>query len=599
MTLPGPCGNDRRRFPHMTRRKSFGLVALTATAALAVAACGTSSTTKTTSFYNQGITSVVNPSATSTKGTLVFDTAVTPDSTDPDNTYYAFMWDFVRLYTMSLMTYKSCPGACGLQLEPQLATGPGVVSDNGLIWTYHIKPNVKFQNGVTVTAQDVKYGVERTFAKDLLPNGPVYYQTLLNDPSYPGPYTDPSVNEWGLTSVTTPNSTTIQFHLSAPFADFNYVVAIPQSSPVLPSWDTGSHSGANYQLDPISTGPYEFQSYTLNKQLTLVRNPYWSAATDPEAKQLVNKIVVNFNMNQNTVDQDQIAGYADIDQQGLGVQTAARAKILSTPSLKADADNPINNFLRFAYIDTAVVPNVHCREAIEYAADKTTLQDAYGGPVVGGQIASTVIPPIFPGYQKIDLYNALSMPNGDDAAAKQQLSLCGQPNGFSIGLAYRSDRPTDVAAASALEAALGAVGIKVTLDGYPTGDYYSNYAGVPTYMQKNNIGIALGGWGADWPDGFGFLYDLTDGATIAPAGNTNISLINNPTINALFNRAAGDTNSASATAIYAQVDKDVMAEAYILPIVYQKVLLYRNPAVTNVYFDQYYGMYNYAVLGLK
>ncbi|HXZ63117.1 MAG TPA: ABC transporter substrate-binding protein [Streptosporangiaceae bacterium] len=583
----------------MTRRKSLGLVALIATAALAAAACGTSSSTKITSSYNQGITSVVNPSATSTKGTLTFDTAVTPDSTDPDNTYYAFMWDFVRLYTMSLMTYKSCPGACGLQLEPQLATGPGVVSDNGLVWTYHIKPNVKFQNGVTVTAQDVKYGVERTFAKDILPNGPVYYQTLLNDPSYPGPYTDPSVNEWGLTSVTTPNSTTIQFHLSAPFADFNYVVAIPQSSPVLPSWDSGSHGGANYQLDPISTGPYEFQSYTLNKQLTLVRNPYWNAATDPEAKQLVNKIVVNFNMNQNTVDQDQIANYADLDMQGLGVQTAARARILSTPSLKADADNPVNNFLRFAYINDVVIPNVHCREAIEYAADKTTLQDAYGGPVVGGNIATTVIPPIIPGYQKFDLYNALSQPSGDDTAAKQQLALCGKPSGFTTGLAYRSDRPTDVLAAQALQAALAKVGIKVVLDGYPTGEYYSNFAGVPTYVHSHDLGIDLGGWGADWPDGYGFLYDLTDGAAIAPAGNSNIEEENNPTINALFNAASSASNIGAETADFQQIDKDVMAQATILPIVDQKVLLYRNPALTNVYMDQYYGMYNYAVLGLK
>jgi peptide/nickel transport system substrate-binding protein len=541
----------------------------------------------------------VNPSNTSTNKTLIFDSAVTPDSTDPDNTYYAFNWDFVRLYTMSLMTYKSCPGSCGLQLEPQLATGPGTVSDNGLIWTYHIKPNVKFQNGVTVTSQDVKYGVERTFAKNILPNGPVYYQQLLNDPSYPGPYTDPKKNLWGLTSVTTPNSTTIQFHLLHPFADFNYVVAIPQSSPVLQSWDTGAHGGANYQLDPISTGPYEFQSYTLNKELVLVRNKYWNAATDPEAKQLVNKIIVYYNMNQNTVDQNQIANYADMDLQGLGVQTAARAKILSTPSLKATADNPINNFLRFAYINSVVIPNVHCREAIEYAADKTTLQDAYGGPVVGGAIASTVIPPIIPGYTKFDLYNALSMPNGDDSAAKAQLKLCGMPNGFSTGLAYRSDRPTDVAAASAMQAALASVGIKLTLLGYPTGDYYSNYAGVPAFVHSHHIGIALGGWGADWPDGFGFLYDLTDGATIVPAGNTNISEINVPAINSLFTKASDDTNPASANAIYATIDKDVMAGAYILPIVDQKVLLFRNPNVTNVYMDQYYGMYNYAVLGLK
>jgi peptide/nickel transport system substrate-binding protein len=281
------------------------------------------------------------------------------------------------------------------------------------------------------------------------------------------------------------------------------------------------------------------------------------------------------------------------------VQTAARSKILSTPSLKADADNPINNFLRFAYINTYVIPNVHCREAIEYAADKVTLQDAYGGPVVGGQIANVVLPPIFPGYQTIDPYNAVSMPNGDATAAKAQLKLCGQPHGFSIGLAYRSDRPTDVAAASALQAALAAVGIKVTLDGYPTGDYYSNYAGVPAYVHSHHIGIALGGWAADWPNGFGFLYDISDGSTIVSAGNTNISEINNPAVNALFTKAADDTNTASATAIYATIDKDLMAGAYILPIVYQKVLLYRNPHLTNVYMDQYYGMYNYAVLGLK
>ncbi len=599
----------------MNRRKSLGLVALGATAALAVAACGSSpSTAKTTSAFDEAITKVVNPSNAKTNGTLVFDAAVTPDSTDYDNTYYAFMWDFVRLYSMPLMTYKSCPGTCGEQLVPDLATGPGVVSDNGLEWTYHIQPDVKFQNGVTVTSEDVKYGIERTFAKNILPNGPTYYQVLLapqnatcaasmasggNTGCYPGPYVDPSVNEMGLNAITTPNSTTIVFHLAHPFSDFNYVVAIPQSTPVLPSWDTGAHGGANFQLDPISTGPYEFQSYTLNKQLVLVRNPNWNPATDPQAKQLVNKIIVNWNMNQNTVDQDQIAGYADMDIQGLGVQTAAKDKILTTPSLKADADDAINGFLRFAYINEQVIPNVHCREAIEYAANKVTLQDAYGGSIIGGQIATTVMPPNILGYKSFDLYNAVSDPTGDIAAAKQQLSLCGKPNGFTTGLAYRSDRPQDVLAAQALEAALNQVGIKTVLSGYPTGTYYSNYAGVPAYVHSHDLGISMGGWGADWPDGYGFLDELSNGNSIAPAGNTNISEINDPTINSLFAEAANDNNAASRLAIWPQIDKDIMAQAAILPIVYQKVLLYRNPNVTNVYMDDYYGMYNYAVLGLK
>jgi peptide/nickel transport system substrate-binding protein len=42
-----------------------------------------------------------------------------------------------------------------------------------------------------------------------------------------------------------------------------------------------------------------------------------------------------------------------------------------------------------------------------------------------------------------------------------------------------------------------------------------------------------------------------------------------------------------------------MKDAVILPMVYQKVLLYRPPTLTNVYVQAYYGMYNYAVMGVS
>jgi len=43
----------------------------------------------------------------------------------------------------------------------------------------------------------------------------------------------------------------------------------------------------------------------------------------------------------------------------------------------------------------------------------------------------------------------------------------------------------------------------------------------------------------------------------------------------------------------------IMKDAAILPGVYAKSLLYRSPSLTNVYVQPYYGMYNYAVLGVK
>ena len=68
------------------------------------------------------------------------------------------------------------------------------------------------------------------------------------------------------------------------------------------------------------------------------------------------------------------------------MQAAARAQILASPSLKKNADNALTNLLWFTYINTKVKPldNVHCRRAVEYAADKVAYQTAYGGPSPAG-----------------------------------------------------------------------------------------------------------------------------------------------------------------------------------------------------------------------
>ena len=405
-----------------------------------------------------------------------------PDSFDPGNTYYAWVLDFDNLFTMPMFTYKSCPGSCGAQVVPDLATDLGTVSDKGLTWTFHIQPNVKFEDGTVVTTQDVKYAIERTYDRTVAANGPTYYQALLADPKYPGPYKDRAKNLMGLTSVQTPNATTIVFHLVAPFPDLPYVLAFPSSAPVPPAKDTGS----NYQLHPISTGPFMFQSYQLNKQLTLVPNPQWNPATDPNAKQLPSKIVVNLNVNQADVDNRLLAGDIDVDAQGTGVAAAAQARILSSPTLKANADSAFTGRAWFAYLNTKVAPmsNLHCREAVEYAVNKVNVQTAWGGPVAGGAIASTLMPPVIAGYKSFDLYEALSKPTGDITAAKQQLAMCGQPNGFSTNLSYRSDRPKEVAAATAIQASLAQAGIKVTLKGFPSGSYYTNFAGAPAYVHS-------------------------------------------------------------------------------------------------------------------
>jgi peptide/nickel transport system substrate-binding protein len=589
------------------RRKTGVLAAVGVAVTLTAAACssggssssgGNNNSNTNAVAYNAGIQGTVNASSQK-GGTITFDNSSAPDSTDAGNTYYAFNLNFTRLYATPLTTYKASTGTGGQQLVPGLATALGTATDNSKTWTYTIKSGVKFEDGTPVTSQDVKYAVERTFDRTVLPNGPTYFTSLLagNAATYPGPFKDRAKNLMGLTAITTPNPTTIVFHLKQPFASFNYVVAFPQTAPVPPAKDTGT----NYQLHPLSTGPYMFQSYQLNKQYTLVPNPQWNPSWDPQVKQLPSKIVVNLNVNANDIDNRLLAGDIQVDQAGSGVQKAAQARILSTPSLKANADNPVTGFMWFYYINTKVAPlnNVHCRMAIEYAANKTDLQTAVGGPITGGNIASTSMPPTVNGYSKFDLYNALSKPGGDIPAAKQQLQQCGQPNGFNLNIAYRSDRPREVSSSQALQESLASAGIKVTLKGYTSANYYGTFAGVPNYVHSHDLGMAAGGWGPDWPDAYGWGWALYDGGSIAPAGNTNISELNDPAVNSLYTQLEEATSISAQNTIAGQIDKKVMADAAILPMTYNKALLYRPTNLTNVSVQTYYGMYDYGTLGTK
>ena len=615
---PAPTGMSRRRRrlggPHAVRwATAVAGVIVVAVAATLVATSGGGKAQKagqaansrtapdaapalTGAGYNAALTAVVNPSDHS-GGTLTLAAASLPDSFDPGNTYQPWVWDFSQLYATPLVTYRACPGSCGLQLVPGLATGLGQVSADGLTWTYHLKRGVKFEDGTAVTAQDVKYAVERGYDKSVLPSGTYYLQNLLTDAGYQGPYKDRAKNLMGLSSVTTPDAYTIQFHLQSPFPDFDHIMALPATAPVPPDKD----SGAQYQQHPLSTGPYMFQAVTA-KQLTLVPNPRWQSSDNTQVKQLPSKIVMHLNVGSAAVDQQLLSGATDLDAGGSGVQDATRVRVLASAALKANADNPLTGTVQFAYLNTQVSPlnNVACRRAVEYAADKTAVQAAYGGPVRGGPIASTVLPPVLPGYQKSDQYEATTMPSGDIAAAKRELTACGQPNGFTTGLAYENDQPAEVAVAQALRTSLARAGIQVKLSGYSSDSYYSTDAGVPAFVHAHDLGIDLGVWTADWPDGYGFLDTLTDGNTISSSYNDNIEELNDPAVNGMFVHADRSPESAPArTAIWGQIDRQVMSDAAIMPEVYGAALLYRNPALTNVYVDARYGTYDYAVLGLK
>jgi ABC-type transport system substrate-binding protein/serine/threonine protein kinase len=531
------------------------------------------------------LTRVVNPS-TAKGGTLRLLHSFDFDSIDPGDMYQTASWNFSRLYARPLLTYKSVPGTEGLRPTADLAAGPGQPSEDLKTWTYRLRPGLKYEDGTPVTAKDVRYAVARTFAADVLGNGPAYFRELLAAGTYAGPYKNKDLN--GFTGVTAPDDQTVVFHLNKPFADFDYLAALPQTAPVPQAKDTG----ADYKKRVISTGPYKIESYVADKSITLLRNPNWSG--DGIRKQLVDRIEVNVEANADVIDSRLMAGEADLDVTGSGLQDASRAKAVTAATLRRNTDNPTTGFLRYVALSTKVAPfdNVHCRRAVQYAVDRNAAQTAFGGPQVA-EPATNLLPPDIAGRQRFDIYPA-GLPK-----AKEELAACGKPSGFTTNIAIRQARPKDKALAEVLQSSLAKAGITARIREYPVNDFYQDYAGKPSFVHKTGLGMIVSVWGPDYPTGLGFLPLLVDGRNILPTSNNNLAELNDPEINGLLDKAAQTRDQTTREGVTAELDRKVMDRAVIVPLVYDKSLLYRGSRLTNVYVSQMFGGYDYASLGLR
>jgi peptide/nickel transport system substrate-binding protein len=584
----------------MNRRRSWAVVSAIAATAVVLASCsgGTDADSDTESTEGSGatgfdaaVTGVVNPS--DAKGGII-KMAHTDvwDSLDPANTYYGYSWDFVRLYGRSLTMFKPANGEAGTELVPDLAESLGKPSDGGKTWTYTLRKGVKFEDGTVITSKDVKYAVERSLDKSIFPNGPTYFNDSLVGGADYSPY---KAGAKGLPSIETPDDSTIVFKLKTAFSGFDYYAMLPNTIPVPQKSDTGT----KYQQHVISSGPYKFDQNKLGGDFNLVRNENWDPATDPNRKALPDGFEVSQKVDASDIDARLLDGSLDLHVEGTGVTSATQGKLLADPNIKANADSTPLARLWYMTMNSDVAPfdKIECRKAVMFAADKTGFQTAYGGPLAGGEIATNILPPIIPGAEKFDDYPT---PNnsGDATKAKEQLTACGQPNGFETNISYRPERPKEKAAAESLQQSLGKVGIKLTLKPYPGGDYFALYAGNPAFAKKNKLGLSMMGWGADWPDGFGFLSQIVDSRVIREAGNTNLG-VKDPAVDALIDKALANTDPEGQKKDWAAVDKKVMEGAWILPGVWAKALQYRNPALTNVTLNNGLQAYDFSLLGKK
>jgi peptide/nickel transport system substrate-binding protein len=592
--------------PRTSGRRKQALAAAAAVAALlTTAACGGGNddgdggSKNGAAGFNAANNKVAQASLAKKGGTLKFGGAQDADSWDTTRGYYGFMWNFARFYSRQLVTNKAAAGKTGAEVTPDLATGLAKVTDDGKTYTYTLRDGVKWEDGQAITSKDIKYGIERVWAQDVLSGGPVYLKDVL-DPkgAYKGPYKDKTKDKLGLKAIDTPNDTTIVFHLPQANSDFEEMLALVSASPVRQDKDTKS----KYGLHPFSSGPYKFESYAPGKDITLVRNDSWDQASDPIRKAYPNKVTVKFFSNANDLDQRLINGDLDMDINQTGMSPQGRTTALKEH--KANLDNPVSGYVRYAAFPQSVKPfdNIECRKAVIYGADHVSLQTARGGPVAGGDIGTNMLPPSVAGAegQSYDPYK-ISSDNkaGNAELAKTALKACGKPNGFKTTIAVRNNKPVEVATAQSLQASLKKIGITADIDQYD-GSQTTGIIGSPANVAKKGYGIIIMGWGPDFPSVQGFGLPLWDSKYILDSGNSNYSLIKDKAIDGLFNDYVTTLDDAGKTKISTEINHKVMEGAYYLPFTFEKFINWRSSNLANVYTtDGYSGTYDFVNLGLK
>ncbi|WP_209446610.1 ABC transporter substrate-binding protein, partial [Streptomyces palmae] len=540
--------------------------------------------------FDAAVDKVVNPSSRK-GGTLRLATTADADSWDPGRSYFGWVWNIQRLYSRTLLTYDAKPGAKGLELVPDLAEALPEVSSDGKTYTVRIKSGLTFEDGTPITSRDIKYAIARTFAVDVVSGGPPYFtEVLRKGQEYQGPYKDSGGS--GLSSVETPDDRTLVFHLEAPDSRFPHLLAMGATAPVPESQDTR----ARYGLKPVASGPYRFDSYSPGKSLVLVRNPHWDPATDPVRKALPDRIELTVSAAPE-VGARLLAGTADLDASQAGLSQADSAKVMADSKLKANSDVPFSGTMRTIAMvsQTAPFDNEHCRKAVLYAADTAALQTAQGGPAAGSRYGN-MLPPTLPGS---DAYDPFDLTTGKPriAQAKEELARCGRPNGFDTKLVVRHNSPKDVASAEVLQQSLKAAGIQVEVVRLDYSTYFET-RGNPSEIKDKGYGLIMANWSSDFPQGSGFLQPLADSRMIRPSGNTNYAQVNDPSINALIDRAMAETDPDKVAGLYRTLNHKLTDGAHYLPVVAVRTLNYRNPRLTNVYVSRAYGMVDVQAVGV-
>ncbi|MGN6168312.1 MAG: ABC transporter substrate-binding protein [Solirubrobacteraceae bacterium] len=470
--------------------------------------------------------------------------------------------------------YTFRPDRSGLQ--PDLAEGPPVISDNSRQVTITIRSGVHFSPPVNreVTARDVAYGIARGFLPSVdSPSARLYFGDVEGVAAVEaGRRTIPS-------GLLTPNDNTLEIRLSAPAGGLvAQALALPLAAPVPPGY-AGRFDRlrrSTYGRHQVFTGPYRIKADRAGllppadaPRITLVRNPRWDSGEDFRPA-FVDRIVLEQRwpgaaaLARRVLDgRDAVTGSEPARADLVRALRTRPAQVALTPAGE----------ITFIALNTRLAPfdKPNVRRAVSAALDQDALHAAMGGAVVG-EVPTHWIPPGVPGFAEaggragpgVDF---LAFPRGNLALARRYLRNAGYARGRITGvpvleLVARRE-PSGAAFAAVTRKALAALGLRSRVRFLAFGPF------IRACSRGRRVAACLGyRWQRDLNDAVSVLPPLF-GADGLRAG-TNVSRLSDPSVERLMHQAATTTGQADRSALWADADRQVTRLAPGVPIVWNR-----------------------------
>ena len=290
-------------------------------------------------------------------------------------------------------------------------------------------------------------------------------------------------------------------------------------------------------------------------------------------------------------DQALLAGSADVDTTGAGVQAATTARLAADDEhpVRDRVDDVTTGALRLLALPTVVAPmdNADCRAAVTAAIDRRGVQDVLGG-------AANVVRRSQLWPRALDGGPEDPDPRPDLDAARASLEACGHADGFDTVLAV-ADTKSSVEVAEEVAGQLAEVGIRAEVRPLSANTFYAKDVGNPENVAANGYGIVLATWTADFPTPGSFLAPLVDSRSVRGVGNTNYARLKDPAVDGLVDQA----RAAGKVAAWREVTDAVGATSVYVPLAETRVQLVAGQRLRNGVVMQPYSGYDLATAGVR